>query len=143
MDPTLYCEISDISALSRIEFNENTSFTEDQVTELITQESAYIDGVLAKKYITPITGDKSLILVKKVCIQLVVKRIDPALNTTISADIIRVKLGEAFDPDATLRKIIAGEIELMDAQQVDSPSGSFKIIHNFDDRQFRNNTDQW
>lgn len=78
-----YATVADISALSKVSFGANTSISTAQVEGLISEEAAYIDGYLERRFTVPIAGDRALLIIKKICVQLVLKRLDPALNLSL------------------------------------------------------------
>ena len=52
----------------------------DEVTQFILETSAVIDSRLSSRYVTPITGTISLLIVRKICIDFVAFRVAKILN---------------------------------------------------------------
>ena len=124
----------------------SNGITSAEVDEFISQEDAYIDGMVGGKYATPITGSESLKIIKTISIYLVANRVKTilAVKTGISkteqdsvsslASIAKEKLkmireGTLILSDATLARASDG---------VDSFAVSDDIKHVFD-----RDKDQW
>lgn len=75
-----YCTYTDVqSEFKDIAFTTTTKITSTEVSGFISEASAIIDGVIGKKYTTPITGTTSLLILKYICINLVANRIKTIL----------------------------------------------------------------
>lgn len=71
-----------ISEIRGLEVSSTTVVTEDNLSDWIKQADAYIDGRLSAYYVTPITGPKSLAIVKTISIYKVAHRVKNKLELT-------------------------------------------------------------
>lgn len=128
-----YCEVEDIEAdFKALEIDDSTtSVSEDEITEIIDQESNYIDGRVGLKYVTPIDPDespKAFSILKRICTFMCAERVKSILEVktgvaqldseqkVIMADTIRtfkkdlqlISEGKLLLSDATLKSTSAG-----------------------------------
>lgn len=66
-------------------FTASTVPTSTNINDMISVNSARIDGRLGKKYTTPITGTESLKIVKRICEILTASQVDDILQQLIPA----------------------------------------------------------
>lgn len=115
-----YCTVEQVaSEFKNIKFTEDSAITIYEVQRFIAEADAVIDGKLSQVYVTPITGDVSLLIIQKISIWLVAQRIK---------DIQQLKTGDSRTNqlDSTVRldkkamdlleQIIKDDIGLQDAQ---------------------------
>lgn len=82
-----YCSKDDVeSDFKDIEFTDSTKVTSGEVTSITEQESAYIDSMISSRYVVPVTGDNSLLVLKKICIALSSDRVRNILITKTGKD---------------------------------------------------------
>jgi hypothetical protein len=103
----------------------SNGITSAEVDEFISQEDAYINGIVGRKYETPVTGSDSLKILKTISVQLVaarVKRIlavktgiaetDQDSSTNLQAMALKkldeIALGKLLLSDATLGRASDG-----------------------------------
>lgn len=71
-----YCTATEVaSEFKGMTFSATTSVTDTEVAAFIAREDAFIDSRVALKYTVPVTGASSLLIMKKVCLNLVVGKI--------------------------------------------------------------------
>lgn len=138
------------SEFKNITFSATSSITLDEVDRFIEEADAYIDSKLSQKYVTPITGTTSLILVRQISVWLAAQRVK---------DIMRVKSG-ATEKDQGVGKtkirrlddmakemlsdILNDKLELPDASLKDTSEGVYSYVyHNNIDHKFDMENDQW
>lgn len=108
-----------------VTFTASTAVTDTEVAELISQTDAEIDARLSVRYVVPVTGPTSLLLLRTISIYITAARV---------SKIIEVKTGES-DRDQPrrveerntalrmLQEIIDGKIILTDAEEADPHRG--------------------
>lgn len=113
------------SEFKNVSFDANTAVTDTEVTDLITQTDAEIDARLSVRYVTPITGNVSLLLLRTISIFITAARV---------SKIIEVKTGES-DRDyprrveernnalKMLQDIVDGKMLLQDATEISNKRG--------------------
>lgn len=139
-----YCTPEDVAITIRdIEFSDDSNVTEDQVLELIDQETENINSKISKRYILPVPEDSGgFKVLKRLCSQFVIKRIAPMVSVSAEGD------GEsnlrdivsAFSPAKELDAIVKGYVELLGVPQ---KSNGFEVQSNFAAPVFDNRNDQW
>lgn len=81
-----YCLLADIEKhYMGTTFTASTVPTSTNINDMISVNSARIDGRLGKKYTTPITGTESLKIVKRICEILTASQVDDILQQLIPA----------------------------------------------------------
>lgn len=113
-----YCTTTQVQGeFKNITFSASTSVTDTEVSAIISEVDAEIDGRLGVKYVTPITGTNALLICRTISIYLVAARV---------SKIQEIKTGEA-DKDQPrrveeklaalqmIKDIIDGKILLSDA----------------------------
>lgn len=83
-----YATSSDIeNELKGISFTATSSVTTGAVSDFLDQADAVIDMHIAKRYATPVTASESLLVLKKIAIDLVVYRVAKILDLKKSVPI--------------------------------------------------------
>lgn len=71
-----YSTLTDIQGEFRsIQFTASSAVTDSKVISFIKQADQYIDAKLSKKYVTPITGTNSLVIINQISTFLVTQRV--------------------------------------------------------------------
>lgn len=116
-----------------------------EVTEFIVQADALIDAMISNKYEVPVTGTKSLSLLKMISIMIVRDRI---------LEIMSVKTGDEettqdpskkylISPKDMLKAISKGDTKLVDAVALSGGGvSSFNVDHSIK-HVFKKGVDQW
>ncbi len=134
-----YSTNSDIqSEFKSLTYNSN-GITSAEVDGFIEQEDAFIDGIVGRKYETPITGTYALRIMKTISVQLVASRVKRILAVkTGIASTDQDSMGDLFQMAKTkLDDIAEGRLILSDAtlarasDGVDSFAVSDDIKHIF------------
>jgi phage gp36-like protein len=125
-----YCQLEDIEReFSGTPFNNSSKVTGDSVNEFISQESANIDGRIACRYQTPLTGSEteSLKVLKRICIYRVCERIKPILGVKTQIQQItqvgQARLDSIETPNDDLDRIVDGDLRLVDAVSASTGEG--------------------
>jgi len=138
------------SEFKDITFSASTKVTDTEVDRFIEEADAEIDSVLSKRYVTPITGSVSLILIRQISIWLVAQRVK---------DILVVKTGVKGSDQGNLRNddirldrkaknmlqdIVNEKLDLVDATFLDSSGGvsSYNVDNNIG-HVFDRESNQW
>lgn len=122
--------------------------TSDVLTGILDQESAVIDNYLGNYYTTPITDTTALLVVKKICIDLVVFRVVKImaknLPDTAERDITR-ETGAYREAMAMLKKIGKGDMNLQGAERLTSKASRISIRpkKGTSTRTFEKDVEQW
>jgi len=128
------------SEFKSIEISTTTKITTAEVTQWIVEADEYIDGRIGLIYSTPVTGTKSLEILKTISIGLVAQRLAHAMemkNITPKGDqaVPKDLIAEAKE---RLQMIVERKLLLSDAtaisstQGVKSYSGSNTVTRTFD-----------
>jgi len=132
-----YCTVDDIKADFRnIVFSATSALTITEVEALIDEESAYIDARISGRFITPVVGTASLLVLKKICIFLVSCRVRSVLeiktNITNKNQSRESNCTEKRNPEKMLNDIAKGNLILPDAELISSEDGicSFNVDNN-------------
>ncbi len=82
-----YCTIADIEAdFKGITFAASgTTISIDEAQAIIDQTSAYIDGRVGLKYVTPVTGTGALLILKAICVYICGERVKNILEVKTGA----------------------------------------------------------
>ncbi len=107
-------------------FTASSIVTSTQVTQFITEASAYMDGRISNKYSTPITGTASLIILKTICIMIVADRVRKILEvkTGDSNKDSNASKGEKGQAEKMLDMIVKGDLPFLDSTLASSDDGS-------------------
>lgn len=141
-----YSTYSDVqNEFKNINFTDGL-ITSAKVTEFISQADAYIDGRIGLIYDTPVTGTKSLSILKEISIGLVAQRISYILETKS----ITPK-GDQYIPknlieqaEKRLDMIENRRLLLSDASERSTQAGVASYSSSNDvERTFKQGTDQW
>jgi len=120
--------------------------TSAEVDEFIDQEDAFIDGIVGRKYTTPITGTYALRIIKNISIQLVTSRIKRILAVkTGIPETEQDSSGNLFGQAKTkLDDIAAGRLLLSDATLGNTSDGvdSFAVSDDLE-HIFKRDEQQW
>lgn len=132
-----YAAVDDIKADFRsIEFSATSALTIAEVEKFIDEESAYIDAKLSGRFITPITGENSLLVLRKICVFLVSCRVRSVLeikvNARVKSDFKNNKCVDDRNPEKMLNDIAMGRTTLPDAELISTEDGvySFNVENN-------------
>lgn len=83
-----YATEADITAeLKNMTFGSTKSITSDAVSDFLAQADAQINMFIGKRYETPVTGAESLLVLRKVAVDIVVYRVTKILDLTKSIPI--------------------------------------------------------
>ncbi len=78
---TDYATASDVTEnMKGVTFGATTAVTTDALAAMISQESAIIEQYISPKYTLPITDASALLVLQKICIDLVVYRVTKVLQ---------------------------------------------------------------
>jgi phage gp36-like protein len=133
------------SEFKNILFATGQPVTDAEVTEFISQADAEIDGYLSQRYVTPITGTISLVVVKQLSIWLVADRVSKILQ-------VKTKTEETKTADKSLRQmaldrlkeLAKGTFKLPDATVLSSGAGFRSYANDNElDYTFKKGDDQW
>lgn len=109
----MYCASTDVEIyFNAVTFTTTSPITKIKVETLIEQRSDYIDSVIGRKYLLPLTVAKDLSIIKGICTKLVAGDIDEIQSFVVmNAD---QKKGRDLKKEALadLQKILDGEIAL-------------------------------
>jgi hypothetical protein len=128
----MYCERQDvINDFKKLDVAASgTIITNAKLDELIEQESNYIDGIISKRYITPVDEINSPVgfsILKRICVFRVSLRVKNILE--IRSDATQLNSEEKFTqngvrtPNDDLQLIVSGKLLLPDVQRVSSSLG--------------------
>lgn len=143
-----YCTNVDITnEFKDITFSATTSVKDTDIDAFILQAGSLIDTYLSNKYLVPVTGTGSLLLLKMICVWLVKSRVISILSVKSPVDKTKQ------DPDsqklydqaiAILKQIKAGTLKLVDAVQATSDDGMSSFLINEDiEYQFQMESNAW
>lgn len=134
------------SEFKNVDFNANSAVTDTEVGDIISQTDAEIDARLGVKYIVPITGAVSLLILRTISTYITCARV---------SKIIEVKTGESdkdqprrIEERATaikmLNEIVEGKMLLSDATEISTRGGvrSYTYENNIEST-FDVTKDQW
>ena len=148
--PSSYCAVSDIQAdFKAISFTSGSNITSAAVTQFILEASALIDAYVGQRWVTPITGTSSLLLMQTFCRTLVADRVRGILanKQQTNTDANAAAKGDGYsvkDVMKALTDIKNGDMQLSDAQLILSDAG-FYSQNNATAQQarFKKNVRQW
>jgi hypothetical protein len=147
---TVYCTPTDIEGeFKATQFTSSSAVTSNQVTDWIKQETAYINGVISLRYVTPVasTYDEAFLILKRICIYRVSERVKSKLEVKsgISQTDQEVKaINYTRTPNADLKAIVDGDLILKEVPLVSStgavsswcePDCDTSTCHTFDGSQ--------
>lgn len=122
----MYCNATDIEGeFKATQFTSSSAVTSNQVVDWIKQESAYINGMIALRYVTPVasTYDEAFLILKRICVYRVAERVKNKLEVKsgISQTDQEVKaLNFTRTPNADLKAIVDGDLILKGVPLVSS-----------------------
>jgi hypothetical protein len=122
----VYSNISDIEAEFRsTQFTSSSAVTSNQVVEWIKQESAYINGMISVRYVTPVasTYEEAFLILKRICTFRVAERVKNKLEVKsgLSQTDQEVKAPNfTRTPNSDLKAIAEGDLILRDVPLVAS-----------------------
>lgn len=107
------------------QFTSSSAVTNNQVTDWIKQESAYINAVISLRYVTPVTNtyEEAFLILKRICTFRVAERVKNKLETKsgISQTDQEVKAPNyTRTPNSDLKDIADGKLLLKDVPLVSS-----------------------
>lgn len=142
-----YCTYNDIAAeFKALTFTTSTPVTPAKVTEFIAQADATINGMIGNKYVTPVAGTESLLILKYISIKIVSQRISVIMEVKTPKDENNQLAREAKEltPMEMLKAIAEGDLILSDATLKDSKNGvsAYSIKHCIPNT-FKKGCDQW
>ena len=126
-----YATQADIAAeFKNLTFGANKGLTDTEVTELIAQEEATINAIIANRYEVPITGTEALKVMKGISIAFVAYRVAKILNLKKNIPIPKEMIPQELDEGSMfrvaqkrLKAIQSGKIILNDAVVRSSTQG--------------------
>jgi hypothetical protein len=142
-----YCTYIDVqSDFKDITLSTTSSITIAEVSQFINEASALIDAKVSLKYVTPITGTYSLLLMKYIARNLVANRIKRILNVKTGDEKLNQKAEETDDISLMqkLQDILDLKLRLSDATLLNAADGirSYTYSNGFDPH-FQRDVDQW
>lgn len=122
----MYSDVQDIEGeFKGIYFKGDTAVTAAIVTSWIKQETAYINGVISRRYVTPVTDDyeEAFLILKRICTFRVAERVKNKLevktgNTQTDQEVKQPNFTRT--PNADLKDIAEGKILLKDVPLINS-----------------------
>jgi len=119
-----------IEEMKGIAFGSAGQVTSDAIAGFLDQADAQINMYLGKRYDTPITGASSLLIVKKIAVDLVVYRASKILNLKKSVPIPHSNIPQEMTAGSAYRESIKtltmlrdNKLDLPDETEIDSVSG--------------------
>lgn len=142
-----YCTTTQLaSAFKGLTLSSSTKVTDSEASDWIDEESAYMDGYIARRYTTPVTETNSLLILRKICLGLVAHRLRNALSIKSGDTAITQSAGVISKEDAQsmLERIAEGDLLLTDGTDASSEQG-VKGYANVESLEFEINTtaDNW
>lgn len=122
----MYATSQDIEGeFKATQFTSSSAVTSNQVIDWIKQESAYINGMIALRYVTPVasTYEEAFLILKRICVYRVAERVKNKLEVKsgISQTDQEVKaLNFTRTPNADLKAIVDGDLILKGVPLVSS-----------------------
>lgn len=141
-----YSTVDDVIAeFKGISFTIDDPVTDTTVEDFIEQADAYIDANINSRYVVPVTGTTSLIILKTISVWLVADRISRILQVkTKTEETQTAEKSLKQMADDLLKQISNGILDLIDATLQSSGAG-FRSYANDEDLKytFKKNSDQW
>lgn len=146
----MYATATDIEGeFKATQFTSSSAVTSNQINDWIKQETAYINGIIGVRYVTPVTStyDEAFLILKRICIYRVAERVKNKIEVKsgISQTDQEVKaLNFTRTPNADLKAIAEGDLILKGVPLVSStgavsswcePSCDSSDCHTFDGSQ--------
>jgi hypothetical protein len=125
----MYSNTQDIEGeFKATQFTSSSAVTSNQVTDWIKQESAYINGMISRRYVTPVasTYEEAFLILKRICVFRVCERVKNKLEVKsgVSQTDQEVKAPNYIrTPNADLKAIVDGDLILKDVPLVSSTGG--------------------
>lgn len=125
----MYSTIEDIEGeFKATQFKADTAVRASQVTSWIKQETAYINGIVSRRYITPITSDyeDAFLILKRICTFRVAERVKNKLEVKSNNSQTDQEVKSANytrTPNTDLKDIAEGKLLLKDVPLVNSTGG--------------------
>lgn len=122
----MYATAQDIEGEFRAtQFTSSSAVTSSQVVEWIKQESAFINGMISRRYVTPVssTYEEAFLILKRICTYRVSERVKNKLEVKsgITQTDQEVKaINYTRTPNADLKAIVDGDLILKDVPLVAS-----------------------
>jgi hypothetical protein len=153
-----YCTNVEVASNFRnLTFGATTKLTDTEVDAWIAEADAEIDGRIGVKYVTPVTGAQSLLIIKSICTALVSDRVRMTLPNEPPSDALDEKdkgknpvLAQSrAEAERKLRMIVDNKLLLPDADLVSSKDGVGSFAsdnaqeHIFKRQQCPEPADQW
>lgn len=150
-----YATASDINnELKQITFSATSAVTEGAVLDFLDQADAVIDMYISQRYATPVTASASLLVLKKIAIDIVVYRVAKILDLKKSVpipdgNIIQdITNGDAYKESMKLLIAIRdNKMDLPSEEKINGASGigSFHTESGNEDIEpfFKKGVDQW
>jgi len=127
----MYSTLQDIQdEFAAITFGTQSKVSASQVTEWITQESYYIDGIVSRRYVTPVVKadyPAAYSILKRICIFRVAERVKNKLE--VKSNVTQTDSEQKFiknyvrTPNQDLEAIAKGDLNLKDVPLLNA-SGS-------------------
>lgn len=146
----MYATATDIEGEFRAtQFTSSSAVTSNQVVEWIKQETAYINGMISTRYVTPVasTYEEAFLILKRICTYRVAERVKNKLEVKsgITQTDQEVKaINFTRTPNADLKAIVEGDLILKDVPLVSTtgavsswcePDCDSSTCHTFDGSQ--------
>lgn len=125
----MYATTQDIEGeFKATQFTSSSAVTSNQVTDWIKQESAYINGMISRRYATPVasTYEEAFLILKRICVFRVAERVKNKLEVKsgVSQTDQEVKAPNYIrTPNQDLRAIVDGNLILKDVPLVSESGG--------------------
>jgi len=142
-----YSALADVqNEFKKMTFDSTTSITDTQVNDWIAQADAEIDSIVGLRYIVPITGVNSLLILKRISVEIVAERIKDVLEVKTDEKVsqnIR-NINKVLTARDKLKLISTGDMLLSDALIAGSNAGVTSFTSsNGVEHKFRAGEDQW
>jgi hypothetical protein len=110
------------------QFTASSAVTLNQVTDWIKQETAYINGMISRRYVTPVasTYEEAFLILKRICIFRVCERVKNKLEvkSAVTQTDQEVKAPNFIrTPNQDLKDIVDGNLILRDVPLVSQTGG--------------------
>lgn len=134
------------SEFKDVNFTATSAVTSTDVAGFIEEADAEINATLSGKYLTPITGTESLLVVRQISTWLVADRVRYILRVKTGDEGLRQGAPESYGRLARemLQKLVKGTLKLNDAMLASTSDGvrSFAVDESLE-HTFKKSVDQW
>lgn len=141
-----YSELADIEAeFKGIEFTLDSPVTDNEVDDFIDQSDAFIDAKIGLKYVVPITGTSSLLILKTISVWLTADRISQILEVKTQTE-ENSTAGKSLREMALemLKEIVDETLLLSDATLLSTSAGFGSYASDYSiKKKFHRSSDEW